>query len=94
MGNDKTNSFTNLFQYLSWCPWLFKPPYFLLIFPMCWSPSIILMTLSPPIYWQREICTDIWEEFEQIYIMVNAYHKNKTTSKMKKQPNKPLCHAF
>ena len=61
----------------------FKSPHFLLTSPMCWSPPIILMTLSPPTYRQTEICADIKEEFEQFYIRVNAYHKNKTTSKIK-----------
>ena len=37
---------------------------------------------------------DIQEEFERIYIRVNAYHKNKSTSKIKQQPSKPLCHVF
>ena len=76
------------------CPRLFKCPHFLLIFPMCWSPPIILMTLSSLRYGQTEICADIWEEFERIYIRVNAYHKNKTTNKIKLQPNRPLRHAF
>ena len=48
---------------------------------MCWSPPIILMTLSPPTYWQTEICAGMKEEFQQFYIRVNAYHKNKTTIK-------------
>ena len=44
---------------------------------MCWSPPNILVTLSPPTYWQTEICADIQEEFEGIYIRANAF-KNKT----------------
>ena len=47
------------------------------------SPPINLMTLPPPTYRQTEICADKWEEFEQIYIRVNTYRKNKNTSKIK-----------
>ena len=46
-------------------------------------PPNIPNVLESPTYRQIEICTDIKEEFERIYIRVNAYHKNKTTSKIK-----------
>ena len=70
-------------DYYRWCPRLFKSPHFFLISPMCWSSPNILVSLSPPTYRQTEICADIKEEFEQIYIIVSAYHKNQTTIKIK-----------
>ena len=73
----------SIFTFKAWCPQVFKSPHFLLISPMHWSPPNILVILSSPTYQQTEICADIQEEFERIYITVNAYHKNKTTSKIK-----------
>ena len=53
--------------------------------PMCWSPPPPhqLDDSASPTYRQTEICADTWEEFEQIYIRVNTYRKNKNTSKIK-----------
>ena len=79
----KTRVLKMRMHHFSWCPRVFKSPHFLLISPMCWSPPNILVTLSLPTYRQTEICSDTQEEFEQIYIIVNAYHRNKTTSKIK-----------
>ena len=44
-------------------------------------PPNILHVLESPHH--LEICADIWEQFERIYIRVNTYHKTKTTSKIK-----------
>ena len=38
---------------------------------------------ASPTYRQTEICADTSEVFEQIYIRVNTYRKNKNTSKIK-----------
>ena len=40
-------------------------------------PSNIPNVLESPTYQRIEICTDIKEEFERIYIRVSAYHKTK-----------------
>ena len=57
-------------------------------------PSNIPNVLESPTYQRIEICTDIKEEFERIYIRVNAYNENKTTNKTKQQPKKPLGKTF
>ena len=51
-----------------WCPWFFKSPHFLLISPMCWSPPIILMTLSPSTYRQTEI---LCSHMERVWTKLN-----------------------
>ena len=72
----------------------FKSAHLILIYPHVLESPQYLDDSKSPTHRQTEICTDIQEKFERIHVIVNIYHENKTTSKIKQQPNKPLCNAF